>query len=490
MNGTLTIAPSINRKERRQCCRQKKKMNYKLKTITAITALALTLSGCGTTTPNIHVNGTMDGVELESATQDSVSLPVYDKNSTEQSVNNITLTEGESYYKTQLSDKLQFAYSEIKNGYTEYKSDVILSKTITPEELFKIISILYMDEPTLFHIKPTYTYNIDEGGYVYKVGLSYSMTLATYETYKTELNANMLSMYNSVLSDVGKVDLKTADSGTIANAEITEYAAINYVLESLFKGRYLSIQSQTSSNGSVSSYLDREYSSHSVSKYLSAILRYLGVESSTTLGVFTNDELNQALTPSDAPIATYSDVSKMTKYNGSSYSVSLDYSGYVAWNLVKINDSWFNIDVAMNHMIGSANELTINTLQEPLTYLINDYTISSTRMSYQSECMLGQSPICSSIEFLYSYRSGDFVLSHTEEQMTSMLTSSVYNFKSQNIKKKVYQFQDEDTLNFFLKKFDDVVVAYNNESVSKILEYEIHDFREALVIVVDGFVYK
>ena len=173
--------------------------------VLSITMLTTTLlTGCGEdVVTKVNENGDLSSsVELEQVDDENQNLPTYDINTLEQSTNEISLSEVPSYYKQLLNERNKIIYDDIKAAYNDYKPEVILKKTCTEEELFKIISILYVDEPMLFQMKPQYDYYLDSNGYVYKLNIYYNLSQIEYNQYLNRLENKLLATYSTVYNKI------------------------------------------------------------------------------------------------------------------------------------------------------------------------------------------------------------------------------------------------------------------------------------------------
>ncbi len=458
----------------------------KRKVIASILLLALMGTGCGDKKPTIQENGEIHGVELEEASEESVSLPIYDINTIEESTENITFVKTESKYKEQLDDRCLYVYSEIKTGYESFKKDVLISKTITPEELFKIMSIINIDDPEIIQAQTKYGYSLDENGYVYKVILYYTMNESDYVSAMARIENNLLGFYSTLL--------KANNFEDVATAVIPQHKAINYYKAQFFgdstEDSTIDIVKQTSKNNSVVSYLNDEKSTQAIAKYTALCLRYLGLECYTTIGKLTNNQYEDLITKGSNQIESIDDVKKVTTKKDNTFTVNYNFNDYVAWNIVKINDEWYNLDLALSNQIILEYPQRLGVMQPLALYLVNDRTTAMTRISYYAEDILGVSPVCTSIQFQDFYRNDNYLLTHNETQMLSMLTSKISVLNSQGTEKLSFQFEDEETLNLFIDNFDSLINLYNSENINQILTYKVTDIREALIVVVDGFTYK
>jgi hypothetical protein len=448
--------------------------------ILTFSTILTSLTACGQPViDKVQEQGIISSVELDKAEEEDTITPTYDINSIEDSTKIIDFIEKDSYYKQFLDTRNMIAYNEIKDALNNYKTEVLLSKNITAEELFKIMTIMYLDDPIMFQMKTQYDYYLDSNEYVYKVNLYYSMSEISYKSSLDRIKNDLLKNYSFV-------------TGELEN-NATEYATYQLILKN-----YLEIMPNTKDYGTtVEDFLNGKRTNHSFSKYFALVCRYLGLDTTIIIGKYTNDNLSDILTKdSGFNISSYEDIKNkyttVTDEEGSKrYTVKYNFDNYVMWNLVKINDSWHHLD----HMTGSyiagndANFLNLKSNSSMLHY-VNDYTISMSRIYYYNDILLGSTPLCDSNQFQTSYRNNQYLLSHTEEQMLTFLTSTVQILQSRKTKSIIYQFEDEETYNYFLNNFDMVVKTYNNSTIDQIINYRIGEFRETLTIVINDFKYK
>lgn len=451
--------------------------------LATLIATSTILTGCGQdVVKKVDEIGTISSVELVQANKEDTVLPTYDINAIEQSIKPVSFNIGTSYFASQLDTRNGIVYTDIRNAYSEFKPEVILSKTVTEEELFKIMSIMYIDDPEMFQMKTTYDYYLDTNGYVYKVNLYYSTTPITYTSDLDRINNSLLGLYSDVYS--AYKDPTTA----------YEYEVVNKIIKLIEE-----IQINTSDTKilSVANYTEksRGWSAQSLSKYLTLCMRYFGIDTATLIGRYTNETYTKDLTlPSNYDFDSYADVAekytKTSDENGTTkYSVSYDYNDYAFWNIIKINDNWYHFDYSLTNYL-FWNNPDFKRTELGLLEFVPDYTISESRLFYYSDNLLGAVPLCTSNQFQYSYRNSFYLLHHSEEQMLTYLTQIVDVLPSRNTERMVYQFVDEETYNYFINHFDDVVTAFNNDSLNKIMNYSINEYRSELTIIINNFEYR
>lgn len=464
----------------------------------SITMLTTTLlTGCGDDViTKVNENGDLSSsVELEQVDEEKQNLPTYDVNALEQSTTEISLTEVPSYYKQLLSEKNKIIYDDIKAAYQDYKPEVILKKSCTEEELFKIISILYVDEPILFQMKPQYDYYLDSNGYVYKINIYYNLSQIEYNQYLNRLDNKLLSIYSMVYNKIAK-----NNNGGILDEKkgITDYDA--FLTISNLKDA-ISISTPTSDDklcNTVIGDLTGKNTPFSIAKYNALAYRYIGINTSVIIGKLTNDEYSNALqnNSSGKSIESFADIKSKyttaTDENGNiKYTVNFNFDDYYAWNIIEINGKWYHYDRTLpsyNSKLQGETYLRNSNFNNLLSF-VNDYTISASRMYYYSDQILGETPLCTSRAFQYSYREGYYVLSHTENQMKAFLENKIEILTTKQ-ESMSFQFEDEKTYQYFLDNLDGAVNAYNQDSLTKIISYDLIENKDMLFIYITNLKMK
>lgn len=424
--------------------------------------------------------------------------PTYDINAVEQSVTPPTFKQKDSYFKSQLDEKSLVVYSEIKSAYNKYQNEVVLTKTIPEKDLFRIMAIMYIDDPAMYMMKAQYDYFLDANKYVYKIRLYYSMDKMSYKTYKEKIDQTALEIYQEITSsyetDPEKAVVKDTEEGGETNL-ITEEKTVNIIRSDC--GADVLQEEKSNDNTiqgmSVVTEAMPKVNSFSYAKYMTYLLRYMGMDAAVVIGKPTNETYQGLLTrPSACGLESYEDAARIRHKKGKSkYSVSYDFNDFCAWYIVKINDKWYHCDDYYNSLIESKNDVIAETISEtPLTVFASDYLIAESRFFYQSDKILGDMPLCTSSQFLPSYRKGIYLLDFTEEQTITYITDVTNILKSNEVQKLVYQFETEEGYQYFTQHFDEIVKSHNENSKDIIADYKMIKIPEALTVVINGFVYK
>ena len=469
--------------------------------VLSITMLTTTLlTGCGEdVVTKVNENGDLSSsVELEQVDDENQNLPTYDINTLEQSTNEISLSEVPSYYKQLLNERNKIIYDDIKAAYNDYKPEVILKKTCTEEELFKIISILYVDEPMLFQMKPQYDYYLDSNGYVYKLNIYYNLSQIEYNQYLNRLENKLLATYSTVYNKILE-DNEAEDENVLSEEKgITDYDAFCVInQETIDNAIDISKPTDDKLCNTVLGTLTGKNTPFSIAKYNALIYRNLGINTSVVIGKLTNDEYSNALqnNASGKGITCFADVKSKytttTEENGNiKYTVNFNFDDYYAWNIIEINGKWYHYDKSLpsyNSMVISQNEgesgdvMTENCKFNNLLSFVNDYTISASRIFYYSDQILGEIPLCTSKAFQYSYREGYYVLSYTENQMKTYLENKIEIWATKQ-EDMYFQFEDEKTYQYFLDNLQGIINAYNQDSLTKIIGYNLTENKDMLFV--------
>lgn len=425
--------------------------------------------------------------------------PTYDVNAIEQSVTPPTFKQKDSYFMNQLDEKSLVVYSEIKSAYKKYQNEIVLTKTIPEKDLFRIMAVMYVDDPVMYMMKAQYDYFLDSNNYVYKIKLYYSMDKMSYENYKNKIDQAALEIYQTITTtyetDPEKATINDTDEGKNESNLITEEKAINIIRENC---GYEILKEEKHNDNTVQGMSSvvltmPKINSFSYAKYMTYLLRYIGIDTAVVMGKPTNEAYQKLLTTqSSCNFESADDVMRIRRKKGKSkYSVSYDFNDFCAWYIVKINDKWYHCDDFYNSLIASRNE-TVKDIDEdtPLTVYANDYLIAESRFFYQSDKILGDMPLCTSVQFLPSYKKGIYLLDFTEEQTISYITDVTNILKSNEVEKLIYQFETEEGYQYFTQRFDEIVRSHNENSRDIIADYKMIKIPEALSVIVNGFVYK
>lgn len=496
--------------------------------VLSLGVFATALTGCSnnsnsTTSSNVIEYGDVTDDSSEKDNKEEIEneanmkLPSYSEHDLPSSIIRGT-AEGEidytSYYYTQLETRLKIVYDQLVMAAKDFQPEVALTKQITPEELQLIFNMLYLDTPNLMQLDSSYSYMVNNEGYIYFVGLEYCMNQAEYNELYGRLSEHRDSL-RAADTDY------TAEQNAIGVLLGTEYSQNDYE-----NGSFSETTEQFSSV-----FIYEKGNSIGISRALNYLFRTAGLESCVTTGEIISNSFydgegyelfteNQELNNNDddffyeedefdnentsnsnttsiyAALPTldmkFSDVTN----DGNIYYVDNHYSTTWAWNLVKIDNSWYNVDIAYSKLLNTAygktmsvSELTSNAFNN-----VPDLTMSQTRIWHENEEMLGITPNCNSYGFQYSYRNMSYLLPHNELQTLKRISetldilcglSQITTEDEEEmgvIDYVTYQFSDENTFNYFINNFEDEVENYNKLNSNILQSYSLYYNRDALIV--------
>lgn len=443
--------------------------NRLIRLIGVILVLSTTIVGCGNNSEEIasvveygDLENTEEEETSETIEEPDVSLPYYDATNLAQAKDysaDVVMTTKTSYYKELLEPRQRKAFDGIYGAIQNLSETVELepAQLISPEELKNIMCILFLDCPELFYVNNAYSYEVNEEQYVYKIYLEYSMNteqiaeikeaIAKDKPFKLDDRGN--NDYDTIysfckdISIIGYESYKMNDDGTY-----------NKSCENPFNGSY--------------------YNSVGFSKYITYWLRELGIEATVSVGELVSDNLKDenSMVVDTAKFCTESMITDGI------YHIEITPSVYWMWNVVKIDDKWYNLDWIYGYLLNkSYKENNTQSL-----WLVPDRVMSQTRLYYMNEEILGMGPSCLDSQFERSYRNGFYILPHTETQAILRLKQEIASIDQEDAEKKEYQFEDEQTFNYFLENFDEQVEFYNKTYGNPIGKYDIMPCRDSLTI--------
>lgn len=474
----------------------------------SLSLFATTLTGCANNTSSTQSSsviqfGDITEDKTEESTQQTqnnvtnISLPTYHESDLPSSIikeRNVEVNYT-SYYYDQLESRLKIVYDQLVIAIKEFQPEVALTKKITPEELQLIFNMLYLDTPNLMQLDSSYMYMVDDTGYVYIVGLQYLMSETDYNAFYSSLEDKKSGLrkhnndYQTEQTAISNLSSVKFNQNTYEYGEFTEsYEEIKKVIE------------------------EKKGNSIGIAKTLNYFFRTAGLESCVITGELVSNSFYEGIDNEkfiansglnafgDMESAYYEaqptiDIKFADIYNeGNIYYVDNHYSSLWAWNAVKIDNSWYNVDLAYSSLINVANKRVLYDLGNNIFNNVPDLTMSQTRIWHDNEKTLGISPSCNSYGFQYSYRNMMYLLPHNELQAIKRINTILdllcgYNQetaqKDQYIEKTnyvTYQFADENTFNYFVENFDNEVDHYNSLNANVIQSYDFFYNRDSLTI--------
>lgn len=460
----------------------KRKITKILAAAASLVMAITTLTGCNDNKPTKQqemgvIDESSQKVELAQGDKDASTLPFYDVGNIPISYNEVSLEYVNTYYRQQLSTRLAIVYNDIRAAALENNSVVNLSKTITEEELFQLMSIMYVDDIEAYNIDSKYSYTKNESGYVEKVYLNYF-------NKSQEEERTTVEWYNSIMSDI-----QTKAVGFFA--EISEIKTTREDKE-ILKDTSLSIDYNAAkglieiaqATGQMKTDTSIKSNSRNIARAYSYYCRYIGIPCMVKMGILTDETMSSHI-GTGSGIKALEDVKNLTTYDEETkmYNVDFSYDDYYFWNVIQIDGKWYNVDIVMNNDLSSKKEESNarNTVVDWMLFA-PDYVMSMSRISQYSDIILGESPACTDNQYLSLYRQGKYILKHNQAQMKSKIEDIISLYKGAGINDYSYQFEDEETYNFFIEMFDECMENYNKINNSPIINYNIATYKSALVV--------
>jgi len=412
------------------------------------------------------------------------TIPTYDTSELPSSTTLVSKEELSSYYIRKLNQRSYTDYNDIKNAANNFESEVLLTKPISSEELFQIMAIINLDDPILFQLASKYSYNLDDSGYVNKVYLSYSMSKNEYTSKYSKVLDRLQNMYS-------KINVSDQDTALTSKKSGTEYNVEQVALSLIRNLNCLSSNSD-------STVADDSLDMFSSTKLFNLYGRYVGLDCAIKIGQPINTDEDALLSHGGYYYDSLSDIDKYTYSSGNRYTVDFDFNNYCCWNVVKIENNWYNLDISLNELTREEYKEGLTKQQKSyedkldnfyFTQNTNDYFMSMSKMSYMSDELLGLSPACTSIDFMNSYRNGNLVLSMSSTQMMTYLSQEIAAYTPRT-SLHFYQFEDENTYDLFVSNFDEQIKSYSEAHNNSILSYSSNKDRKTLSVIVYDLKFK
>lgn len=462
-------------------------MKKNIKKFTAILLaliFSISLFGCGNNNTNntsVYEYGEIENSELENENMEEkeevdASLPTYDVSNLEQAepYTDDKYVIKSSYYKELLPSRPRKAFDTIYYSAQNLKTkiDFESSQFVTPNELKNIMNILYLDCPEIFYMDYQYDYITNTEGYVTSIQLYYGMTEEEIEKINNTI-ANNLPLF---------VKLRDKD----------DYNTITQLIKKAYPSRYSSVSSDADGNFDTScidtfgiNFSNMYPNSISNARFLCYLFRQVGIDATVAIGEPVSSELVE-----DYELVTdYIKFCEESNIGENTYNVKLNYSSYWLWNLVKLNDKWYNIDTTYSYLITAKNK----SIPSKSLVFATDRMLSQTRLWYINEEILGISPSCEDPGFLDSYRRNNvfyyYIMHHDENQAILRIRQEIAEIDAQSsILSISYQFEDEETFNYFLDNFEEQFEYYNNTYANPFGRYNIIYSRDALIITIKDII--
>lgn len=293
----------------------------------------------------------------------------------------------DSIYKYNLTEDEKTVFNHILKGIERMDGEISIPINISEDKLRLIMRILILDNPQLYYLDREYSYNVlDE-----KLS-SISPKYILDEKQKTDADRN-LSEYKNTLTD-----------------EKTQYEVIDEVVSRSFSGlRFTSpvdaidYSSYNWINNLKTTYI--ETSLEGINQAMVLQLREQGVEASIIYGELITDNF------------IFDKYQSLRKDNGqfiesvsgdTSKKVSIDTSRMYSWVIVKINNSWYHVDLqnmlAINQIGEADYELDFSQNESNPFFLMNDSQASASKLFMKNEEILGVQPMADNENFTTNYR--------------------------------------------------------------------------------------
>lgn len=412
--------------------------------------------------------GDLDATEKNEPEEDNseASLPTYDAQGASQptpySKDRKIQIKG-SYYKEQLSARPRRAFDSIYSAANNRIETVEFetSQLITPSELKNVMNILFLDCPEVFWLDSSYSYEVNEDGYVRKVQIYYNMSEEDVTKYQD----------SNALEKPRKMDYVKKNDWESIKSVIQDIMSKSQNYQSVL------ITNDGYDYNCMHPFTYSGKNSIGNSKLVAYWLRQYGIDCTVAVGELVSDDMTNKGYEMVTDYFRFCEESQ----DGGVYHVRFNYSTYWMWNIVKIDDKWYAVDVTYSKLIASESDARTGN---PTLYLyfVPDRTIAQTRLFYMNEEILGQAPACNDVNYMETYRNGQFILSHTETQALMRLKQIISEIVSNNSTKVMYQFEDEQTFNYFVNNLDEQITIYNETYGNPIGSYKVEENRDSLML--------
>ncbi len=266
------------------------------------------------------------------------------------------LTGSEAWYDSshrlfyqELTSSEKELFTTLYNGIMEFRPEIMLPFKCTKNTLKRVMYVLSYDCPELFQITGEYTYwGVDEFS-IEQVDLTYRQNASTYRTIRSD-----------ILKNAGKISNRV---GNTTDEYIKEKAIYEFILD---RCEYLIRENETHTADGCLYYGKAQCAGYAQGFML--MCRLMGIEC----------------------IYVKSD--------------TLDH----AWNLVRINGQWYNVDITWDDVEANKNIAPGDNLF--LGYMnVPDRLVKSHRPDIPGEFASFNYPICSSLQDNYAVREGIYV---------------------------------------------------------------------------------
>lgn len=448
------------------CC-----VRLKHKWLSLVLVVLLLVSGCTKDTPTVYQNMRADSEigALRAPNKDSEIVFV---NGQEQSVPAGTPYEN-SYFCDSFSEAEQSLYETLKDNYKAGVTEIELAMDVTAEELRRVIRIILLDEPAFFYIEKRYEFSM-RGDYVDHVRLFYRTEISEIVLLQDEYKG-----YMAKSMVVGKSEFATTTA--LCEEMLDKNRLDEAVSDPAFK--------ETLSDTVYGAVLrGAAIGNEGVAKLLTALLRASGVETMTVYGVLTNNEMKEygyAMTDSRNPEI-------VTLKEDDYYQVQMDTSDLYAWNLVRLNNKWYHIDMTYNMLVHNAERMKpFASLKLMPFFCLSDEQAASSRNFYPTEALLGIQPMAESRNFIWAYRKGaPYIASSSKPMLATNIKEQVALQLHAGAENILIQFADTELYYYFKDNADQVLSQISGLINISFSVKDVLFYPSGLIAAITGVTYK
>ena len=412
-------------------------------------------------------------------------MPEYDYKNLEAS-DALDLEPKTSYYISSYNEKEKLVFDDLCQKISECEEEISITRSITEERFKQMMNILLIDMPQYFHLAPSYSYLVDSNDNVSKVYPTYNLKKEDYKEILEEFDSSSTSFINS-LKEKTQYDAEIEIINQVATNNLsTEFS----VSESTSNGKYkFSGNPTTTLFGSLNL---GTLNSASMSKLFTYYCRKLGIESSCIIGEITDNEL-KSVYGGDYKSFQSPDKATSLSRNGNKTTVSIDTDSFYHWNIVKINNKWYHVDLYYQSVFNTyLREKCPSSIGDSFLLFVNmpDSFASNSRLYHYNESVLGMLPSCDSQVFQYSYRTGAYFPSYNNSQIAVAINSLISSVASSGTQSFSIQMADQNTYDLFLDNFDKLLNQYNDNNKQPIRNYEIIENKASYSIIIHDINYN
>lgn len=450
-----------------------------------ISSSLLFLSGCNNKT--VFQKGEIEPIQKESQEYKSDEAELYRNKKTGRK---IQIEQKNSwYYDNILSERSKFTYSELMRNISDMNKEMVLTQKISEDELIRIMNIIYFDSEDSFGLKYTYSYELDENKNVNKVFLDYVYT-------KERVNEIKENVKNQKISFIKNM------------RELTDIDASDQIIEKISTNLSLPLKEDIKGSpiNSFSTLASFESNSGRLSlanaHEANLLFRSVGIESFTKIGVLTDNGLNtknpkfkskeknfkeKVLKSLETPTFknTQNDQILTKKTDGPKTTITIHVEKVYAWNCVKIDGKWLNIDPYYDFLASTYYDTT-----EYISSLSPDFLISASRMFTLNESIFGVTPSSESIEYTKSVRDKSYILDKDMTEMILFLQKEMEDNLKNKKESYYHQFENKETMSLYIRLFNKAFRDINKKTQNSIIDYQLNTDPSRLLVEIKSIRYS